>query len=445
MSNDIDVLIAGGGPAGAALALLLHHAGHRVEVVTRLRDYPAIEGISRRSGDAMARLGLNRALATAHGPVARRVHWGNEDRAPNQEWLLPRPAFDRALLADLRQAGVSVREARVRGWHQHESGITVELADGRQRHARWGVEARGRQAARGHQRDAAPWATPALILRGSSNVSSAASLASSLPGGGWGWWARAAGHAYLQLALPQDQLDEARGAPLEWLECHPRLARCWDDTALEQHYLRPGLVARTLVRQGRLWRLGDAAMSVDPLSGQGIFNALSSAHGLAPVILGALAGEPLAPLTRFHQRRQDLLYWRFARAGRDFFRLAAKDDPAPYWLGRCHWPDHLPMHAIDAWARVRVGQAAAIIGTHLRQRELVITPDQPLGIYAVSGVALAPLVAAMKAGRLDLVRERLADLPKAQATGLRQWWAQQSDWPALPLPVNAGAPPRARR
>lgn len=103
------------------------------------------------------------------------------------------------------------------------------------------------------------------------------------------------------------------------------------------------------------------------------------------------------------------------------------------------------MHGIEAWARVRVGQAPAIIGSRLRQRDLVITPDQPLGIYAVSGIELAPLVAAMKAGRLDLVRQRLAELPPAQAAGLRQWWARQPDWPALPLAVSAEARPAAGR
>ncbi|MGQ7248248.1 flavin-dependent monooxygenase QhpG [Halomonas sp. V046] len=425
-----DIVIAGAGPAGAALALLLTRAGLGVTVVTRLREYAAIEGISRRSGDALSRLGFHQALACAEGPVARRVHWGDDERSPNQEWLLPRPDFDRGLINDLMAAGVQVIEARVSQWRQQQGAIHLALHDGRWLTARWGVEARGRQAARQHRRDTSPWHTPALILRG-SDAGPPASLASSLAGGGWGWWARANGHAYLQLALPDARLAETRKAPIAWLESHPALAECWGDTPLEHQYLRPSVSARTQVRTGRLWRLGDAAMAVDPLSGQGIFNALSSAHGLAPVLTSLLQGDSLAGLTRFHQRRQDLMYWRFARAGRDFYRLAGQADPCDYWLTRSHWPDHAPMHGADHWATVRLLEGHAIVDGRLQRRRLVVTPDQPLGIYAVSGIPLAPLVAAMQTGRFADAKAYLAN--HAAAAGLIGWWQQQSDWPPLPL------------
>lgn len=184
-------------------------------------------------------------------------------------------------------------------------------------------------------------------------------------------------------------------------------------------------------------------MAIDPLSGQGIFNALSSAHSLAPVLNSLLEGASLAPLERFHQRRQDAQYWRFARAGRDFYRQAAAQqsmtsDPAPYWVARCHWPDHQPLHQPESWARVRVARGLAIIGTRLAERELVFTPDQPLGIQAVAGVPLAPLVTAMQVGDHRSALTLLAEAGFAAPAVIR-WWANYPDWPALPTPTPTTA------
>lgn len=433
-----EVLIAGGGPAGAALAMLLHRAGRRVTLVSRCRDYRAIEGIARRSLQALQGLGLTRAAACAVGPLPRRVTWGGEVRAPNAEWLVPRPDFDAALLDDLRAAGIRVVEARIRRLVSRGKEVQCLLADGRRLAAAWGVEARGRAAARRHFRDAAPWSTPAWILRGASAPASPGSAALSLPGGGWAWWSRLHGQQYLQLALPDATLRLARRDPDAWLAAQPALAALWGDTAVDHHYCRPSLLGRTGVRAGRIWRLGDAAMAIDPLSGQGIFNALSSAHGLLPVLDGLLAGESLAPLQRFYQRRQDTLFWRFARAGRDFYRQAMAAGPDAYWAARCRWPDLQPLHLAEPWAQVRVAPGLAIVGTRLAERELVLTPDQPLGIQAVAGVALAPLVRAMQGGDLGEARALLAGAG-ASAGALRQWWHAHPDWPALPGPVTGAS------
>lgn len=436
-----EVLIAGAGPAGAALAKLLHRAGRRVTVVGRIRDYRAIEGISRRSLQALHGLGLTRAAACAVGPLPRRVTWGGEPRAPNAEWLLPRPGFDAALLDDLRETGIPVIEARITALESVGDRATLRLADGRNLTAPWGVDARGRATARRRFRDSAPWSTPAWILRGNAVGPGPGSAALSLPDGGWAWWSRLEGQQYLQLALPETTLHRARRNPDAWLATQPELANLWGHVKIRQHYQRPSLLGRTRVREGRLWRLGDAAMAIDPLSGQGIFNALSSAHGLAPVLHSLLEGACLAPLERFHQRRQDAQYWRFARAGRDFYRQAAHqasmiDNPTPYWEERSHWPDHQPLHRLEPWESVRVARGLAIVGTRLAERELVMTPDQPLGIQMVAGFPLAPLVEAMQAPDHRRAATLLAEAGPAAPAVIR-WWADHPDWPALPIPATS--------
>jgi flavin-dependent dehydrogenase len=63
----------------------------------------------------------------------------------NQECLLDRQRFDRALRDDLRRAGVELIEGRVREVLR-DGGHRVRLDDGQVVHGDFLVEARGRQA-----------------------------------------------------------------------------------------------------------------------------------------------------------------------------------------------------------------------------------------------------------------------------------------------------------
>src|SRR5690606_36967659 len=92
-------------------------------------------------------------------------------------------------------------------------------------------------------------------------------------------------------------------------------------------------------------RIGDAAMAADPLSGNGIFQSLSSALQ-APAVINTLLRYPAdAELAqRFHCRRVTELFYRFARLGRDFYRQATAVPEQSFWRQRQQWPDDHPSH-----------------------------------------------------------------------------------------------------
>ena len=84
---------------------------------------------------------------------------------------------------------------------------------------------------------------------------------------------------------------------------------------------------------GEDWiRVGDAAMAVDPLSGNGIFQALSSALQ-APAVVATLRHDPSSRTLaqRFHHQRIEHLFYRFARIGRDFYARETRWPQAPFW------------------------------------------------------------------------------------------------------------------
>ncbi|MBM7061981.1 FAD-dependent monooxygenase [Pseudomonas sp. UL073] len=425
------ILVLGAGPAGAAVALGLRRLGYEVCVVSEWRRFAALEGVSQRVLDGLRHAGLTRALASAAAPSPRRVDWNGASQVLNQEFLLDRPRFDAALRDDLRAAGVELIEARVRQIDSGADGHRVALESGATLTADFLVEARGRQAPLAGGRRRGP-ETLSLLNRWQQAPGPAASAVESLVDG-WAWMARLAdGRCYWQLTL------DAANAELPGKEqlaayCAQRRSQSalvqelFGAAALQASELHARSSTAILFHEasGTNWlRVGDAAMAVDPLSGNGIFQSLSSALQ-APAVINTLLRHPeRGELARhFHQQRVEQLFLRFARTGRDFYALEQRWNEQPFWRERRHWPDSAPMHAAADFSQVHVVRAPVICGDAIDEAEVVVTADQPLGIWHVQGVAVAPLVRALQGGAgLD---RALRDLPPAQQAMLRAWLVSQ--------------------
>ena len=176
---------------------------------------------------------------------------------------------------------------------------------------------------------------------------------------------------------------------------------------------------------GQDWiRVGDAAMAVDPLSGNGIFQSLSSALQ-APVVINTLLRRPeRAGLARqFHQQRIEQLFLRFARIGRDFYGQEQGRVGQPFWARRQGWPDMQALHVAADWSAVRVERRPVLRDGLVDEAEVVVTADQPLGVWHLQGVELAPVVRGLRSGRpLEAV---LSGLPGEQQRMVRRWLLEQ--------------------
>ena len=398
-----DMMVVGAGPAGAAVALGLARLGYRVVVAGVPRRFAACEGVSERVLKGLAGAGLAAALADLAPPSARAVNWNGETRAANTERLLAREAFDRALWRELGAAGIARRPARVdRIEPLDEGGVRVHCGT-TALHARLVVDARGRGAARGAARERGP-ETVSLLQRWRGPAGGAAASCVTSFADGWAWLARTAdGTRYTQLTLgaatPGLPKRSGLGAWLRTrLEALPE-ARAWvagcvlDGAAAARS--STAILQSPLFARGVL-RVGDAAMAVDPLSGNGIFQALSTAL-VAPAVINTLlvdgANAPLA--LGFYEARVRHLFERFARIGRDFYRSETRWAEAPFWRQRAAWPDDEPAH--DTVAPRLLGTACRAVVDHglIREREVLLTSDQPLGVWRVADVELAPLLAGL--------------------------------------------------
>ncbi|MBB3272715.1 flavin-dependent dehydrogenase [Pseudomonas sp. OG7] len=422
------IVVLGAGPAGAATAIGLRRLGYSVTVVSEWRRFAAVEGVSQRVLEGLRHAGLGGALSRAAMPATRQVHWNGQHLQMNQEFLLDRQRFDRALRDGLQRAGVSVVEGRVREV-VHEGSHHVRLDDGQVLMADFLVEARGRQAPLAPDRLRGP-ETVSLLNVWQGSPGAPASAVESLEDG-WAWMARLEdGRCYWQVTL------DAAGLPgkaalgdycVARRACSALVAELFDARARvpAQVHARSSTAILAGECVGQDWiRVGDAAMAVDPLSGNGIFQSLSSALQ-APVVINTLLRKPeRAALARqFHQQRVEQLFLRFARIGRDFYGQEQGRAGQPFWARRQGWPDAQPLHAPADWSAVRVERRPVLRDGWVDEAEVVVTADQPLGVWHLQGVELAPIVQRLHGGQaLEVVLPGLLD---EQRVMVRHWLREQ--------------------
>jgi len=422
------IVVLGAGPAGAATAIGLRRLGYAVTVVSQWRRFAAVEGVSQRVLEGLGNAGLGGALSQAAMPATRQVHWNGQQLHMNQEFLLDRQRFDRALREDLLRAGVSVVEGRVREV-VHEGGHQVRLDDGQVLIADFLVEARGRQAPLTPDRLRGP-ETVSLLNVWQGSAGAPASAVESLEDG-WAWMARLEdGRCYWQVTQDASGLPSKAGLADYCAARRARsalVAELFDAQALAPAQVHARSSTAILAGEcvGQDWiRVGDAAMAVDPLSGNGIFQSLSSALQ-APVVINTLLRRPeRAGLARqFHQQRVEQLFLRFARIGRDFYGQEQSRAGQPFWAGRQGWPDAQPLHQAADWQAARIERRPVLRDGLVDAAEVVVTADQPLGVWHLQGVELAPVVREIRSGRP--VEAVLSGLAGEQQRMVRRWLGEQ--------------------
>ncbi|RKS24271.1 flavin-dependent dehydrogenase [Pseudomonas sp. WPR_5_2] len=424
------IVVLGAGPSGAAVALGLRRLGYAVTLVSEWRRFAALEGVSVRVLEALRGAGLHQALLDAALPSQRQVNWNGREHAQNVEFLLDRPTFDRGLREALRVAGVELVEGRVLSVQASTTGHRIEI-DGRQAMtADFLVEARGRQAPTLGKGLRGP-ETVSLLNRWQSTPGATASAVESLEDG-WAWMARRAdGQCYWQWTV--DVVSAGLPGKAQLLDyCHRRrqdsavaLAFFAGEPEVDvQLHARSSTAILSPQVCGDNWiRVGDAAMAVDPLSGNGIFQSLSSALQ-APTVINTLLRKPerAALARRFHQQRVEQLFLRFARIGRDFYADEQRWLDRPFWQARRQWPDAEVAHAEADFNALRIERAPVLRDGFVDEAEVVITADQPLGIWHVQGVELAPLVRRL---RTEPAEQALAGLTVEQGRMVRSWLLAQ--------------------
>jgi flavin-dependent dehydrogenase len=325
----VDVVILGAGPAGAATALELSRLGLRAVLIDKLAapDWKAGEGLPPEARPLLDRWGLwTRFVSAGHLPCPTYVSvWGAPVPVAHPAlfnpygdgWHLDRVRFDAMLAEAAVQAGAPlVRPAEVVRYDRTGRGWLLDLGPCEEISTAFLVDATGRSGwlarrlgAERHQSDRLVAAC--CVFAGADGDPS--TLVESVP---TGWWytARVPGARRVVMYLSDSDLPEMRSA---------RSREGWLTLLQQTRHVgllaagRPLLLGPRLAPAGTTYlanpvgdgwlAVGDAAAAFDPLSSQGIISALAGGRAAAAAIAaadwGTYRAHLSAVLARYRQQR----------------------------------------------------------------------------------------------------------------------------------------------
>ena len=370
MPDHADLIVLGGGPAGAVSAWLAAREGLDVVLVDPRRPRPRLEGLSPRLHRWLAGQGLLAGFDGILGPLRRQVDWAGVSHG-NGEYVVMRDRLDAHLRQAAVRAGARLIEDSARP--EAEAGGAVLASGGRLFAARV-IDARGRGGV-----SPAGRAPATLALSGWLKADLPPGIRLTAFAGGWLW----------RVALPdgrvwvQAMLDAAgAGRPAERLRAAVAIA----EPALAEARPAGEVLAREAaprlpepVADLAVLRVGDAFAAMDPLSGHGQFWAISSALAVAAVrrTLAARPGSEEICRDFLNQRAREVSLHQ-ARIGRDFIRLEGRFRDAPFWAARRDFPDDAPAGQVLTAPEIRAG--IVVENGMLARREVLHTPRSPMGI-----------------------------------------------------------------
>ncbi len=358
-----DVVIGGGGPAGAAAARVLAEAGRTVLVLDAARPLGRRgigESLPGGARPLLGRLGALDVVEQAGHRPSQGVasSWGSPRLEAAHDavlsphgagWHLDRARFDDDLRALARAAGAEIRAARVVQLAPQPGGNGWRIGtDRRELHeARFLVDATGRTAALarrlGARRERDDDLAAVVAWVRSEAWSEARTLLEAVPEG---WWYTAPlpnGERVLAFHGAARDAVSLRRDPHRWAA---RLdATRWVRQGLDAALADPAAALLEPLRTtdaagarldrfaGENWlAAGDAALAFDPLSSQGLLTAL---YG------GVLAGEALAStlggdsaLLQGYPARLESVRNNYLRHHRDAYRQEGRWPTALFWRAR---------------------------------------------------------------------------------------------------------------
>jgi flavin-dependent dehydrogenase len=365
-SSSYHIAVIGGGPAGLAATLALTGFGFHVTMLER-SEYDTItvgEHLRPEALPQLARLGLEPSVWEAQAlpcPVIEAA-WGSATLTDTQylfnpygdSFLLSRPAFDARLAGIARRRGATVltgvrlmHVTRVQtGWRldiRHRSRSKSLAAD-------FLIDATGRASFLARRFGIRQIVHDRLIgIVGYGNTSPF----TSSPGRNLlieaceaGWWYSAplpGGRVVATWMTDNDDLVDFPGLPLAyWKAClaksqHTKLRLTgFDVQALVSVRSAKSKILQRLTGDGWL-ALGDAAMSFDPLSSQGIHKGLYGGLQAADVIRTYVAGEPGA-LSAYERTLQEAFH-EYIQLRAAYYRLEQRWPHSPFWHRRVSFDD----------------------------------------------------------------------------------------------------------
>ena len=436
-----EVVVVGAGPAGSVVARRLRSWGLDVALVGSA-SRSAFEGVSEKARALLAEEGIETEGALIEGPLPREGLWSGR-RVEGREWLVDRAQLAAALRARARASGVHVREGLALAMSRGPGAWHIHLRSGEMLAAPHLVDARGRGAHAGGRlrTGAAPAERGPLLLAygqryrplGPHRPETRIEAADF----GWCWWARNERTLWVQVVG-----QPHRGDPRGWIgaaaEQVRALACALHGARLEGKPRASGAHAclGAVRDEPGLWRAGDAAVALDPLSGQGIYQALASARLIATAIRSVLSGTDPTLARRFVADWHRQVFERTLRIAAGLYR--ENSARGEFWSESCARYEAQLHGERGAMGSARIERRPVLIDERIVERDVLVSAGYPRGVWHVSGVPIAPLLRYFEANAgatLESAANSLEKTPRAVAAAV-DWLKQQGPLPRQLTPTD---------
>jgi hypothetical protein len=407
------------------------------DVVLAAAPASAAHGFEMVNTAAQEHLGFE-GLPAGHGAAAEfEIRWrlGDFERHSQsaKSLLVDRRAFHLGLRRRAEEAGIRVLEGRAEAPEKDGEGWRLRIGES-EASARLLVEATGR---RGMVPAARRRGVPLVGLHASwtgARLPSSVRVAAARDG--WVWGAPKPAGGYAISVFEDPRLARASGDPVA------RVCRIVAESGILQGAARAELVGDVAASNATphvarahehlsLFRIGDAALALDPISSSGIQSALQSAVDAA-LAIQTLDEDPgaSAMVKRFLEQRLERRAGRHAAWTAAFYGEAARAFGTPFWTARAGsqpssepLPPPAPDEPIGLGAGVRLGEEPCPVGNRIAMRLVVIPPSPSEPIAIVDGVEIAPLFALLtpSATAVDLLRAWSLRIGQDHAFRLFEW------------------------
>lgn len=453
---DLDVVVVGGGPAGATIATRLAQLGHSVAVIERgaSRRSHRFETLAAGTLDLLDVSGAGRAVRATDArevPAIERAWDGPRTLGPLAPGSLAidRDRFDAALRDHAVASGVDVRCPVIATSTLAVGDCwSVSTDDGGTLRGRFLVDATGRQAGpAGARPTASAPSTLAVTQRWIGDVPRGPAVATT--DDGWVWCAPAplpAGGCEVTAFVDRDAWRSLPGGTAT-----ARYERIVGTSGV----LGPGATTTGRLRTsdasaglatelaaGTRLRIGDAAMALDPLSSTGVLAAARSALTAAVVVHTVLTRPHDAALALDHHRRAIASAWRHHEVWTaEAYAAVAAVRPTDHWRSRAGaaagagtsaapTPSHgspgpraAPERVVRRSADVRFIRTTHVLADRIAAGAAVEHPGLDGAVAYLGGTPIVPLLRTLDGAAPlgDIVTRWAETVPFATAVRIADW------------------------
>jgi len=376
------IAVLGAGIAGVTTAIGLKKLGFDVSIYYKKRVFTAYEGFSEKTKDGLEMIGCLNAAKSLNTKSSRNSNWANISKSVNYEYVVCRDDLDNALLEDSKAYDIKLIEKSITGKIDEIKNILeVDFV----------VDARGRFTPYKNEYISGPKSFSILqeleIPKHDENKTSIDSIKD-----GWVWQAYVGKNkAYLQFTCDEKTANKIKNFNdvLSFIEKED--LKLW---TLQNYKLKGNLVKRDSYSKvhekiitDKMILVGDSASSIDPLSGNGAFQAMSMSS-IAPYVINTILNkkENKQVAINFYKKRVNYIFEKFSNVGKEFYSMETRYD-SNFWKARQSWPK-----SIEKTYNVKIENGAIVSGGFIEPKEVVITKDNPLGIYFIGDIEIVSLV-----------------------------------------------------